>query len=401
MGPQAKREYVEVIRGRYRRASRRQKGRILDEFCAVCSYHRKHAIALLGRRRRRERRRPGPAVRYGPAVAAVVRAIWLAAEQICSKRLKAALPLWLGHYKAERGALTEETRRGVLAISPASIDRLLRPVRARWGRRGRGGTQPGTLLRNQIPVRTEHWNVDRPGWIEADTVAHGGTSLAGQFVWSLTFTDIWSGWTELRAVWNKGAAGVVQAVRSIEKRLAFPVLGFDCDNGSEFLNHHLWRYFARRRQPVTFTRSRPYHRNDNAHVEQKQWTHVRQLLGYDRLDSPQLLRLINNLYANEWALLHNVFLPTLKLKSKLRVRSRYRKTYEPPQTPLQRLLRCPHVSPEAKLRLLNQTRRLNPFALKKTIERKLRRIFTVQRKAKRLVNEPPPDCHPEGAARDS
>lgn len=378
MGPRSRQEYLEKIRQRYRRASKEKKTQILDEFCQVCEHHRKHAIRLLNAPHVHPRRKPGRRPRYGPEIVAVLKAIWLAGEQMCSKRLKAALPLWLPYYESQHGPLAQSSRELVLKISPATIDRLLASARVRYGRRGLSGTKPGTLLRNQIPVRTEHWDVDRPGYFEADTVAHCGDSLKGNFIWSLTFTDIWSGWSEMRAVWNKGAQGVVDATRNIEKRLPFAILGFDCDNGSEFLNHHLWAYFADRPEPVYFTRSRPYHSNDNAHVEQKQWTHVRQLLGYRRLEDAGLLSAINDLYTNEWALMQNYFLPSMKLKTKEKVGSRYRRRYEPPRTPYERLLESPFVGSEAKLRLLHTFRQLNPFVLKKGIERKLRLIFALQ-----------------------
>ena len=385
MGPRSRREYLQKIQQRYKRASKEEKTQILDEFCQVCEHHRKHAIRVLNAPRLRPRRKPGRKSRYGPEIVAVLKAIWLAGEQMCSKRLKAALPLWLPYYESLNGPLAPSSRELVLGISPATIDRLLASARFRYGRRGLSGTKPGTLLRNQIPVRTEHWDVDRPGYFEADTVAHCGDSLKGNFIWSLTFTDIWSGWTEMRAVWNKGAQGVVEATRNIEKRLPFAILGFDCDNGSEFLNHHLWTYFANRPEPVHFTRSRPYHSNDNAHVEQKQWTHVRQLLGYRRLENAALLNPINELYASEWALMQNYFLPSMKLKTKEKINSRYRRRYEPPRTPYERLLESPHVSNEAKLRLQHTFRQLNPFLLKKAIERKLKRIFALQPR----LHEPP------------
>lgn len=215
------------------------------------------------------------------------------------------------------------------------------------------------------------------GFLEADTVAHCGNSLSGDFVWSLTMTDILSTWTENRAVWNKGAEGVFKAVNDVEKNLPFPILGFDCDNGSEFLNHHFLRYFTQRKDKpsVQFTRSRPYHKNDNAHVEQKNWTHVRHLLGYDRFDKPQLVNLINDLYKNEWSQYQNHFCPTMKLIEKKKVNSRYYKRYDKPQTPYQRLLASGQLSKEKQdqLQVIHQT--LNPFALKRDIELKLKRIF--------------------------
>jgi len=387
MSGKAKREYLRAIRGRYRRAGRREKSRILDEFCAVCGFGRKHAIRLLNRPAGRARKRPGPKPVYGQEVLRVIKTIWLAAEQMCSKRLKAALPLWLPYYEQRYGCLEPEIRDKVLRISPASIDRLLRPLRARYSGRGLSGTKPGTLLRNQIPIRTSNWDIEQPGFVEADSVAHCGNSLAGSFVWSLTFTDIYSTWTENRAVWNKGAEGVVAQVHDVESRIPFDLLGFDCDNGSEFLNHHLWRYFADRERPVAFTRSRPYHKDDNAHVEQKQWTHVRQIFGYERFHRPELVPLMNNLYRLEWSRLQNFFCPTMKLLHKQRIGARYHRRHDLPKTPCQRLLESPHVSPETKQQLRRTLETLDPFEIRNQMERKLRKIFTALRE-KPTITQP-------------
>jgi len=394
MSPAAKREYQERIRPRYRRARKKKKTAILDEFCEVCGYERKYAIRLLNRRRGKERKRPGPKRKYGPEVVVVLKRIWLASEQMCSKRLKAALPIWLPHYEQEYGRLPKETREKTLSPSPATIDRLLAPMRAQTVGKGLCGTKPGTLLRNQIPIRTEHWDLSGPGYLETDTVAHCGNSMAGNFIWSITFTDLWSGWTENRAVWNKGAEGVLRRVRQVEASLVFPMLGFDCDNGSEFLNHHLLRYFQERSRPVTFTRSRPYKKNDNAHVEQKQWTHVRQLFGYDRFEEPQLVDPMNDLYEREWSLYQNFFRPTFKLESKERINSKYRRRYGDPQTPYQRLLDSPQVSKKTKAQLRRTFRSLNPFQLKKRIERKLKKIFQLHRTAPSWVEAPLPEDRP-------
>ncbi len=379
MGGKSKREYLQAIWGRYQRAGRRHKSKILDEFCAVCGYARKYAIGLLGRRRRRRRRRPGPRRRYDGRVLEPLKRIWLLSEQMCSKRLKAALPLWLPFYEAEHGSLAPTVRARLLRISPASIDRLLKPLRARYPGKGLCGTRPGSLLRHQIPIRTDNRDIDQPGFLEADTVAHGGSSLAGDFLWSLTLTDIYSQWTENRAVWNKGAQGVLEQVRDVEQKLPFDLQGFDVDNGSEFLTFHLWRYFLDRPAPVSLTRSRPYRKNDQARVEQKNWTHVRQLLGYQRLDRLELVPLVNALYGT-WGRLHNFFSPTLKLHRKLRQGSRTLRYYETPQTPYQRLLQSPHLSEAQKQNLRAQFGRLNPLTLKNQIERQLQEVFDTLRK---------------------
>jgi hypothetical protein len=208
-----------------------------------------------------------------------------------------------------------------------------------------------------------------------------GGSLSGNFVWSLTLTDICTGWTENRAVWNKGARGVLEKISDIENALPFPILGFDCDNGSEFLNHHLIRYFLTDREnPVQFTRSRPNHRNDNAHVEQKNWSHVRELFGYERFDREELVPAMNDMYSKELSQLRNFFYPSLKLKRKVRINSRIKRYYGAPETPFQRVMKSPHVSEEEKHQLQRTFDQLKPFVLKRRIDRKLKKIATLLRK---------------------
>lgn len=378
MGDKSKKEYLLAIWGRYHRVGRRFKSKILDEFCSVCGYARKYAIGLLSRKPRQRRKRPGPRPYYDAQVLEPLKFIWLQSEQMCSKRLKAALPLWLPFYEQQQGPLAEPQRKKLLRISPATIDRLLKKTRARYPGKGLSGTRPGRLLKVQIPIRTDNRDIDRPGYLEADTVAHCGTSMAGSFIWSATFTDIFSQWTENRAVWNKGSTDVLREVKDLETGLPFELLGFDVDNGSEFLTFHLWRYFLNRARPIPLTRSRPYRKNDQAHVEQKNWTHVRQLLGYPRLERPQLIPLINDLYRT-WGLFHNFFSPTLKLRSKSRKGSKTLRKYFKPQTPYQRLLDCPHLTQEQKQRLRAQYQNLNPFDLKEQVEQKLKLVFDTTR----------------------
>jgi hypothetical protein len=377
MGKSERKAYLAAIRSRYRKASRAQKTKILDEFCAVCGYHRKYALRRVNQTpKRAQPRKPGRASQYtDEGLLAALRAIWLATDQMASKRLVVALALWLPHYEAVHGALDDKTRAKLLGISPATIDRLLKPVRAQAGRRGLAGTKPGTLLKRQIPLQTDTWDLRRPGFVEADTVAHCGDSLAGSFVWSLTLTDIYSSWTECRALWNKGAHGVITQIKNIQKALPFKLLGFDADNGSEFLNWHLVRYFQHPRQRVQFTRSRPYRKNDNAHVEQKNWSCVRQLFGYERFDQPALVRLMNDLYANEFSLLNNYFCPSMKLIEKKRLGAKIIRRHSTPQTPMQRLLDHPEITPERKAQLQRTYSALNPFELSATIQAKLRAIF--------------------------
>ena len=379
MGQEPKKAYLYKIRSRYNKADKAAKGAILDEFCAVCGFHRKHAIRLLNqktKRRKTIKKTPGRKPIYDDIIEPLKK-IWMATDYMCSKRLKAALPLWLPHYTSIHGSLAPLAYDKLLRISPSTIDRLLQPIRASQKRKGLSGTKPGSLLKNQIPIKTDHWDVMQPGFLEADTVAHCGNSLAGDFVWSLTMTDILTCWTECRATWNKGASGVCEQIHHIENSLPFPILGFDCDNGSEFLNPHIYRYFVtdRHDNKVQFTRSRPYKKNDNAHVEQKNWTHVRQCFGYDRLDQPQLVALMNDLYMSEWSLYQNHFCPGTKLIEKTKINSKYKRKYDRPKTPYQRILDCDAISDEQKESLKKVHNGLNPFVLKENINQKLKEIF--------------------------
>lgn len=371
--------YVEHLKKQYVGAPKKEKARLLDELCELTGYHRKHAIALMSACRHKVAKplkaKRGRKKTYCPeTVLAPLKQIWFATDQMCGKRLKSAIPLWLPFYESS-GALNELVKQQLLTISSATIDRLLMPSRIKFPKR-MCGTKPGSLLKKHIPVKTDQWDTHVPGFFEADTVAHCGTSLMGDFVWSLTFTDICTTWTENRAVWGKGSLGVCDAIKDIEQRLAFPILGFDSDNGDEFLNWHLVRYFQNREAPVQFTRSRPYHSDDNAHVEQKNWTHVRQIFGYSRIENRAVLELMNDVYRNECSLLHNYFYPTIKLQDKERVNAKIIKRYEKtPKTPYQRVMESEHITQETKDKLTNIFKTLNPFDLKKSLELKLKNIF--------------------------
>jgi hypothetical protein len=278
-------------------------------------------------------------------------------------------------YVQQYGDLAEEVTKALQAISPASIDRLLKPVRVKYKGRGKSTTKPGTLLRKQIPIKTNQWDESRPGFLEADTVAHCGTSMAGMFAFTIDCVDIATGWTEQRAVWGKGETAVLEQIKDIETSLPFLLQGFDSDNGSEFLNHHLLRHFTERKQPVQFTRSRAYHKDDNAHIEQKNWTHVRQWLGYHRFDNPEIVPLLNKLYTTEWRLFHNFFRPSVKLIEKQRIASKTIKRYDKPKTPYQRIMESPDITAEVKKELTDLFHTLNPFLLRKAMEKRLKEIF--------------------------
>jgi hypothetical protein len=378
----AKSEYVSEIYKRYKKArSRAEKSRLLDEICATCGVHRKHALRLLRRHRDPQRARPrkrGRPSRYRSAeLLRALRKIWLAANLPCSKRLKAILPLWLPGYEKVEEPLAADVREKLLALSPATIDRLLERTRLQHTTRGRSTTKPGTLLRNKIPINTGQWQESRPGFIEADTVAHCGTTTAGLFAFTVDCVDIATGWSEQRALWGKEDKAMVEQMRSIERALPFPLLGFDSDNGSEFLNHLLFKHFVNRKKPVVFTRSRAYRKDDNAHVEQKNWTHVRQWLGYDRLDNPLVVEALNDLYTNEWRLFHNFYCPSVKLLSKERVGSKTIKKHDSPKTPYQRVLESEHISAYAKEGLRRIYQNTNPFVLRRAMEKRIKRVFAL------------------------
>ncbi len=222
-------------------------------------------------------------------------------------------------------------------------------------------------LKKHIPVKTDQWDENQPGFLEADTVAHCGTSVAGMFVFTINCVDIATSWTEQRAVWGKGEKGVTTAIESIENHLPFTLKGFDCDNGSEFLNWHLLTYFDKRKKRVQFTRSRPYKKNDNAHIEEKNWSLVRLYMGYQRFDKEHLIHKLNDLYCNQWNDYFNFFIPFVKLVEKYRQGSKIIKKYDKPKTPFQRILESQYIPEKTKIRLQKFFNELNPFELQKTM----------------------------------
>ena len=314
----------------------------------------------------------------------VIKNIWLKANLPCSKRLKPILKLWLPFYSEEFGITTSEIISKINTISPATLDRILKSVKVKYRGKGRCTTKPGSLLRKHIPIKTNQWDETIPGFLEADTVAHCGTSTHGTFTYTVDAVDIATGWTEQRAVWGRGQRDVLIQIEDIENSLPFPLLGFDADNGSEFLNYHLKAYCENRKRPVQFTRSRAYHKDDNAHVEQKNWTHVRQWLAYGRFDNPALVPLLNDLYKNEWRLFHNFFCPSVKLIAKERIGSKIIKKYDSPKTPYQRIMESPDIPISTKRSLTKLFKSLNPFKLRKAIDHKISIIFKTNRVAASL-----------------
>ena len=360
---------------RYARRNREGKVRMLDEFCEQYGYERKYAAKLLaGCLPQAKGACPtGPEPRYEP-LREVIETIWGHAEQLCGKRLEPALELWVPHYEKHYAKLLPTQKKLLGQVSAATLDRMLAPCRTRTAR-GLCATRPGTLLRQQIPIQGEVWDETRPGFMEADSVAHCGDSLAGDFTWSLIYTCHGSTWTEGRAVWNKGAAGVLAQTEDVERNLPFALLGCDFDNGSEWMNWTLIKYLQVRHQPVSVTRSRPYHKDDNAHVEQKNWMWPRQLLGYQRLEDPLAVPLINGLYKEAWGPLHNFFLPSMKLLRKWREGSRWIRRHDRPQTAYQRLLGSEQISAGTKRELRQRFASLDPFLLARDVEKRLKAIL--------------------------
>jgi hypothetical protein len=363
------------LRERYHRASRREKGGMLREAVAVTGYHRKAIIRAWQRSPERRVRgpRPGRPTRYGPPVVRALRAVWEAAGYPWSRRLKALLPLWLP-WARRRLALSPATEAKVRAISARQMDRVLAPDKRTIRRRLYGRTKPGTLLKHHIPVKTDHWDVTEPGFTEVDLVSHSGDRADGDFLHSLDLTDIHTTWVETRAVLGKSQIRVQEGLETLRQQLPFPLRGIDSDNGSEFINAHLLAYC--RAHDVQFTRGRPYKKDDNAHIEQKNWTHVRKLMGYVRYDSAAALAAMNDVYA-DLRLLHNLFLPSVKLQRKERLGARLRRYYDAPQTPLDRVRRCAQADPAKVAALVRQRDRLDPFALAARIDHKLTRLYTL------------------------
>ena len=372
-------EDLRALRLRYLNGNRRTKAEILGGLEVLYGYHRKSAIRLLsGELNRRVkgyvrvvRQKPGARSRYQePLFKDALRRLWRELDYMCSKNLKQALPEWLPFYESAHGEFIPEVREKLLAVSASTIDRLLH--RYKHEGRGRCGTTPGTLLRSEIPISTSCWDTAEPGFLEGDTVAHCGGSLAGEFVWSLTATDICTTWTEVRPVWHKGAQAVVEAIEDIQAALPFAIKGWDCDNGGEFINHTLVKHFAERR--VAFTRSRAYHKNDNCHVEQRNYTHARQLLGYGRIDNRAVMEpLLETLRL--WSMLRNHFYPTRKLINKICLGSKTKKIYDKPRTPYERALGHSAISEQKKLELKATHQALNPITLRKQIRSSVRLLM--------------------------
>jgi hypothetical protein len=379
MSLNSKRELVDVVRARYLKASKGEKQKILDEFTSVTGYHRKHAIRVLRNRvsRSRRRKRTGYQTIYCGEVVQALEQIWEIYGQICSKRLQPFLPEGIRVLeRCQEIKLSQDTKDLLLRISSASIDRCLRPVRIKRPH-SLSTTKPGSLLKTLIPVRTfTEWDEERPGFLEIDLVAHCGNTTEGQYLNTLTCTDLCTGWTDVTALLHRSQEAVSEAIQRMCQRLPFPLLGIDSDNGSEFINDLLYRYCLE--EQITFTRSRPYQKNDQAHVEQKNWSVVRHSVGYDRWETQEQLLLLESIY-DDLRLYINFFQPSLKLIAKDRIGNMTRKRYDTAKTPYQRVLERKDISLESKARLMHLYVQLNPAELRRRIDQKTAMLWKISR----------------------
>lgn len=371
MSQQSITEYTQTMRGRYRRRTGKQaRSKLLDEYVEVTGYERKYANKVLRNQRRRsdQKSRRGAPVRYGTELLPALKTCWLAMEQPCGKRMVDMLPLWVSHLEKCK----PDIRKKLLKISSASIDRLLQPVKAGSGRK-RLPPRSHSAIKAQVEIRAESWDTQEAGWTEVDTVAHCGGDMGGNFIWSLTSVDIASGWTEVRAIWNRGQHATREGLLEIKTSQPFELKGIDSDNGAEFLNHHVCGWL--KTQGIHQTRSRPYHKNDQAHVEQKNYTHVRQFLGYDRLEHSEILPALNELL-RIWSLWRNLYCVTMEQTSKRREGSKQIRTHaRTSRTPAQRLLEGTSLTPTQREWIETQQGKHNPFEMKEKIERLLTEVW--------------------------
>ncbi len=373
-----RREYLNTIRERYKNAlKKRQKSEILNEFCSICGYERKYAIRILNNQVEPKLYRPGPKPIYNHQVVHHLKILWEAMNRMCAKKMVVAIPLWMPFYKDVDAA----TQALLLQVSASTIDRLLRPSKVQW-RRGLSLTDQ-SLLKSRIPIQLLDKDVNEPGFMEADTVAHCGESGDGKFASSLTVTDLFSGWTENRVTMTKKAELVLEQMKRIRACLPFQMLGLATDNGSEFLNEEMLAYAKEKAEPFMFVRRRAYKKNDNAHVEQKNFTHVRELFGYERIEDMQILILMNEIYQAYWNPLWNYFTPMMKLVKKERIKSKIKKMYDKPKTPYQRLLETDRLTRQEKRKLKEAYTSKNPFFLKKELDRKLKIFHQLVEQKKR------------------
>lgn len=388
MSLEARMEYQKVLRERYWKArSRREKSQILDEYCSNTGRSRKYAIRKLrsdpqGSKKGRKRR-----LTYDGEVIAALAKLWEIFDYPCGQRFK---PLLEAEVERLRGfgelEISDEVAEKLKQISPATIDRRLKPYREVLCYQGRRRRARG-LLRHRIPVKLTEWDTSKQGYVEVDLVMHCGSSTRGEYLNTLSVVEISSGWWEGEAIKGKSQRATSEALKQIRERTPFRWRGIDSDNGPEFINDILYRYCCR--EGLDFTRSRPYHKNDNAYIEEKNYTHVRKVLGYLRYDTLGELVIMNELYRGALRLYKNFFQPVMKLAYKERIGGHVRRKYDAPKTPYQRLLESKELKVEDKQRLRELYESLNPAKLKREIEAKVEELMKAYERKKGIQQAEP------------
>lgn len=382
MNMHSRHELTVSVLPRYLKATKEEKGRMLDEYCANTGYKRKYAIDKLKAYQRTDNlssKVPGKHKKkrrkiYDAAVRAALVPLWEASDRLSSKLFHPYLPEIMRVMQQHHEIILEkEIEEKLLRMSHGTCAALLDEIRERHIKKIHGTTRPGTLLKSQIPLRVGHWEETKPGYAEIDLVAHCGESAAGEFAFTLDFTDIFTAWIERRSVLGRPQERTHAALKDIKAKLPFSLLGIDSDNDSAFINHQLWRWCNE--EQIAFTRSRPYKKNDNAHIEQKNWTCVRKIFGYIRIETKQQVKLMNELYCGPLGLYTNFFKPVMKCIEKKRIGSRVVKRYDQPRTPYVRVLECEEVSEKTKKELRELYATLNPVQLRREIDTALEKIF--------------------------
>jgi hypothetical protein len=396
-----RRAITREVAARYQKARKKAKGKMLDEFVETIGYTRCYASYLLrnwgreiGRylkngdkivlvkdprlKKKRNKQRI-----YDEPVISALKKIWEILNCPCGKRMAPFLPEIVPVLEKHREiSPDDETRKKLLEISAATIDRLFKDERKKWQVKGKTTTKPGTLLKSQIPIRTfADWNENKPGFLEADLVGHDGGYVFGIYSQTLTATDILTGWTETEAVKNKARIWVFKGLKNMRRRFPFPILGLDSDNGGEFINHPLYEYCLS--EKITFTRGRSYRKNDNCYVEQKNYSVVRKAVGYARYDTPEELEILNRLY-RLLSLYTNYFQPLRKLIKKERIGAKVKKKYDAPRTPYRRVMEIPEIPERTKETLTRIYSQVNPAQLKRAIEKLQNKLINLTVGKKKL-----------------
>jgi hypothetical protein len=370
MPTKLKKYYLKKMRERYQKSTKKQKTAILSGFCLDSGYSRKHGSRILSGCIEPRARRSGPKNKYGVSFVIHLKELWENMSRLCGKNMQAAIPIWLKSYPHK---ISDDTRAKLLTVSPSTIDRLLRPYKASKPR-GLSATRSGKF-KYSIPMRTLDSKAKCPGIVNSDTVAHCGPSLSGEFANTLTAVDLFSFWTENRAIWKKDAKSTLKQIKKVESILPFNIVEWFNDNGTEFINETVLNYFKKRKVPVNFKRTRAYKKNDGCYVEQKNYTHVRKIMGYKRIQQKELVGLMNEIYSVYWCPLQNFFTPSRKLIKKERINSKIKKTYDKPQTPYQRLINSGYLTSHQRRSLIKRFKNLDPFILKRELNKKLNILF--------------------------